>query len=39
MLEKEPQIRFDIKQVDEAIKNINLKPTDIFEGIFLSKIK
>jgi hypothetical protein len=33
MLEKDPEQRFDINQVDEAIKRINLKPTDIFEGI------
>jgi hypothetical protein len=35
MLEKEPGHRFDIYQVDEAIKriNINIKSKDIFEGI------
>jgi hypothetical protein len=41
MLEKEPEQRFDINQVDEAIKRINIKSKDIFEGIsnFLSKIE
>jgi len=41
MLEKEPEQRFDINQVDEAIKRINIKSRDIFEGIsnFLSKIE
>jgi hypothetical protein len=33
MLEKEPEQRFDINQVDEAIKRINIKSKDIFEGI------
>jgi hypothetical protein len=32
MLEKEPRHRFDINQVDEAIKRINIKSKDIFEG-------
>jgi hypothetical protein len=41
MLEKDPEQRFDINQVDEAIKTINIKSIDIFEGIsnFLSKIE
>jgi hypothetical protein len=41
MLEKEPEQRFDINQVDEAIKRINIKSKDIFKGIsnFLSKIE
>jgi hypothetical protein len=41
MLEKEPEQRFGINQVDEAIKRINIKSRDIFEGIsnFLSKIE
>ena len=43
MLEKDPEDRFDINKVDEAIKriNINIKSTDIREGIinFLSKIE
>ena len=36
MLEKEPEQRFDINQVDEAIKRINginIKSTDVFERI------
>jgi hypothetical protein len=33
MLEKDPEQRFDIYQVDEAIKRINIKSKDIFEGI------
>ena len=41
MLEKDPGQRFDINQVDEATKRINIKSTDIFEGVlnFLSKIQ
>jgi hypothetical protein len=39
MLEKEPEQRFDINQVDEAIKRINIKQTDIFEGILNLQIK
>ncbi len=33
MLEKDPEQRFDINQVDEAIKRIDIKSKDIFEGI------
>jgi hypothetical protein len=38
MLEKEPEKRFSINEVDKAIRSINLKKNlkskDIFEGIF-----
>jgi ubiquitin-protein ligase len=38
MLEKDPEKRFNIKEVDKSITNINLKSflksKDIFEGIF-----
>ena len=38
MLEKEPEKRFNINEVDKAITSINLKTflksKDIFEGIF-----
>ena len=33
MLEKDPNQRYDIKQVDQEIKRINLKSKHIFEGI------
>ena len=41
MLEKDPEQRFDINQVDEAIKRINknIKSKDIFEGILNILIK
>jgi hypothetical protein len=41
MLEKEPGHRFDINQVDEAIKRINIKSKVIFQGTInsVSKIK
>jgi hypothetical protein len=39
MLEKDSEQRFDINQVDEAIKRINIKQTDIFEGILNLQIK
>jgi hypothetical protein len=45
MLEKDPEQRFGINEVDKAIKIINLeknlKSKDIFEGIFnlLSKME
>jgi hypothetical protein len=38
MLEKDPEQRFSINEVDKAIKSINLKlflkSNNIFEGIF-----
>jgi hypothetical protein len=38
MLEKNPEQRFSINEVDKAIRSINLKSNlkskDIFEGIF-----
>ena len=33
MLEKDPNQRFDINEVDDEIKRIDLKTKDIFEGI------
>ena len=33
MLEKDPNQRFDINEVDDEIKRIDLKTNDIFEGI------